>query len=164
MAKKKTENIKAAPVLKAGSGGEQPTPTPEQTGTRTYQIMDPWKDRDKVNLVDVKAVDGEITEVKVNGVPAGGGGGDLSIARVTITNNSADEIEIGLAEIVEGGFIGTHINGPILVSASESGNHKIPLYQGSNRTLFMGTAAVTGSISFAEGVITVSGDGTITIS
>ena len=66
MAKKKTENIKAAPVLRS-QGSEQPTPTPEQTGTRTYQIMDPWKDRDVVNLVDVKAVDGEITEVKVNG-------------------------------------------------------------------------------------------------
>lgn len=70
MAKKKTENIKAAPVLRAQSGGDQPTPTPEQTGTRTYQIMDPWKDRDVINLVDVKAVDGEITEVKVNGEPA----------------------------------------------------------------------------------------------
>ena len=83
MAKKKTENIKAAPVLRAQSGGDQPTPTPEQTGTRTYQIMDPWKDRDVVNLVDVKAVDGEITEVKVNGEPAGGGG-DFTTAEVTI--------------------------------------------------------------------------------
>ncbi len=165
MAKKKTENIKAAPVLRAQSGGEQPTPTPEQTGTRTYQIMDPWKDRGVVNLVDVKAVDGEITEVKGNGEPAGGGGGsDFSIAKVVITNNSTDEIQIDLAEIIEGGFIGTRITGPIIVGASESGNHKIPLYKGGNRALFMGTAAVTGSISFAEGAITVSGNGTITIS
>ena len=166
MAKKKTENIKAAPVLRAQSeGGDQPTPTPtpEQTGTRTYQIMDPWKDRDVVNLVDVKAVDGEITEVKVNGEPVGGGG-DLSIARVVITNNRSAEIDIQLAEIVEGGFIGTYINGPIHLEASETSNHKIPLYQGSNRTLFMGTAVVTGSISYAESVITVSGDGTITVS
>lgn len=84
MAKKKTENIKAAPVLRAPSGGDEPTPTPEQTGTRTYQIMDPWKDRDVVNLVDVKSVDGEITDVKINGEPAGGGGGgDLGTAEVT---------------------------------------------------------------------------------
>ena len=62
MAKKKS--IKAAPVLRSGN---------EQTKTRTYQIMDPWKDRGLTNLVDVKAVDGEITEVKVNGEPAGGG-------------------------------------------------------------------------------------------
>ena len=87
MAKKKTENIKAAPVLRADVGGDEPTPTPEQTGTRTYQIMDPWKDRDVVNLVDVKAVDGEITEVKVNGEPAGGGGGSLGTATVIVKNN-----------------------------------------------------------------------------
>lgn len=91
MAKKKTENIKAAPVLRASSGGEQPTPAPEQTGTRTYQIMDPWKDRDVVNLVDVKSVDAEITEVKVNGEPAGGGGGS-SLVSVEIINNTNDSI------------------------------------------------------------------------
>lgn len=91
MAKKKTENIKAAPVLRADVGGDQPTPTPEQTGTRTYQIMDPWKDRDKVNLVDVKSVNGEITDVKVNGVPAGGGGGGVPMFNITwnITNGPA---------------------------------------------------------------------------
>ena len=156
MAKKKTENIKAAPVLR--NGAQNPTKT------KSYCVRDDWKDISKVNYVAFKSVDGEVQDLTVNGEPTGGGGGNLSIARVVITNNSADEIEIGLAEISEGGFIGTHINGPILVSASESGNHKIPLYQGSNRTLFMGTAVVTGSISFAEGVITVSGDGTITIS
>lgn len=89
MAKKKTENIKAAPVLRADVGGDQPTPTPEQTGTRTYQIMDPWKDRDKVNLVDVKSVNGEITDVKVNGVPAGGGGGGKEI-KVTATGGDTN--------------------------------------------------------------------------
>ena len=99
MAKKKTENIKAAPVLRA-QDNEQLTPTPEQTGTRTYQIMDPWKDRDVVNLVDVKAVDGEITEVKVNGVPAGGGGGGT--ATVQIINNTARK--------------GLFIRGPIIVN------------------------------------------------
>ena len=68
MAKKKTENIKVAPVLSISSGGDEPTP--EQTRTiRTYQIIDPWKDRDRVNLVEVKSVNGEITEVEVNGMP-----------------------------------------------------------------------------------------------
>lgn len=91
MAKKKTENIKAAPMLRAQSGGDEPTPTPEQTGTRTYQIIDPWKDRDVVNLVDVKAVDGEITEVKVNGEPAGGGG-DPETINIKIKNSSSHPI------------------------------------------------------------------------
>ena len=76
MAKKKTENIKTAPVLR--SGGE--------SKTKTYQIMDPWKDMDVINLVDIKSVDGEITEVKVNGEPAGGGGGGMfSTAVLTAT-------------------------------------------------------------------------------
>lgn len=110
MAKKKTENIKAAPVLRSG-GGEQPAPTPEQTGTRTYQIMDPWKDRDVVNLVDVKAVDGEITEVKVNGEPAGGGGGGTTITtpNITISDPSEEGISmIGLWLTPDGGsYIGS---------------------------------------------------------
>lgn len=97
MAKKKIENIKAAPVLRAGSGGEQPTPTPEQTGTRTYQIMDPWKDRDVVNLVDVKAVDGEITDVKVNGEPAGGGGTSFGPFSVTLHYTVAEPEEISIS-------------------------------------------------------------------
>lgn len=94
MAKKKTENIKAAPVLRP-QGSDQPTPTPtEQTGTRTYQIMDPWKDRDVVNLVDVRSVDGEITDVKVNGQAAGGGGVNYSM--VNCINNSQTDFVIYL--------------------------------------------------------------------
>lgn len=100
MAKKKTENIKAAPVLRS-QGGEQPTPTPEQTGTRTYQIMDPWKDRGVVNLVDVKAVDGEITEVKINGEPAGGGGGFAPVA-VNVVNNSQSDVQIDMSVVYDG--------------------------------------------------------------
>jgi len=158
MAKKKT-----APVLRAQS--EDPTPETPETPviTKSYSVRDDWKDKGVVNYVAFKSVDGEVQDLTVNGEPAGGGG-DLSIARVVITNNRTGEIDINLAEIIEGGFIGTYINGPIHLAASETSNHKIPLYQGSNRTLFMGTAAVTGSISFAEGLLTVSGDGTITVS
>lgn len=100
MAKKKTvENIKAAPVLRASSGGDQPTPTPEQTGTRTYQIMDPWKDRDVVNLVDIKSVDGEITDVKVNGEPAGG---DINVARVNLKNVGSSNQTYYAPELIDG--------------------------------------------------------------
>lgn len=122
MAKKKTENIKAAPVLRADGGSDQPTPTPEQTGTRTYQIMDPWKDRDVVNLVDVKAVDGEITEVKVNGQPAGGGGGGT--ATVQIINNTSGK--------------GVGVRGPIIINnmikADMYENHFWTINMGSSNT------------------------------
>lgn len=173
MAKKKTENIKAAPVLRAqggNGGGGQPTPTPEQTGTRTYQIMDPWKDRGVVNLVDIKAVDGEITEVKVNGEPAGGGGG--SQATITLTNNTSGK--------------GVTVYGPVLINNvntyDDSQDPSIRVGMGATVTLtvllgpsganlFMGgitsenDMVMTGAISYdfhLHGFV-VTGNGTITI-
>lgn len=140
MAKKKTAetaNIKAAPVLRAGSGGEQPTPTPEQTETRTYQIMDPWKDRDVVNLVDVKAVDGEITEVKVNGQPAGGGGGGT--ATVQITNNTSGKGLNVLGPVISNNIIMTDIHENHLwhVDVGSSDTFTVPLATGGMQ-LFVG--------------------------
>lgn len=74
MAKKKTENIKAAPVLRAGSGGggDQPV-TP--TITKSYEVRDDWKDKSITNYVAFKSVDGTVQDLTVNGEPAGGGGG-----------------------------------------------------------------------------------------
>lgn len=148
MAKKKTENIKAAPVLRADSGGEQPTP--EQTGTRTYQIIDPWKDRDVVNLVDVKAVDGEITDVMVNGEPAGGGGG--STATVQIINNTSGK--------------GVGVRGPIIINnmikTDMYDNHEWTINMGSSNTYTVPLASsgedfyVTG-IPVASNVIMTGG-------
>ena len=172
MAKKKTENIKAAPVLRAesGGGGDQPTPTPEQTGTRTYQIMDPWKDRDVVNLVDVKAVDGEITEVKVNGVPAGGGGGgDFSMAQVVISNNTENEIDIGGVPVID---IETDALYTKEYISTGTMSLSIVLYKGGPTSFSFATTAdvtVTGSIQKSQiGLqmkeIYITGDGTITIS
>ena len=177
MAKKKTENIKAAPVLRANSESDQPTPTPEQTGTRTYQIMDPWKDRDVVNLVDVKAVDGEITEVKVNGEPAGGGGGDFSTAQVTIDNSNSQG---GYPEIY-GSIVGSYNTGgfpPTLADCTEGyiapsdpiQTYTVILYKGKAK-LFINDSAgshtitVSGNVTnISDTTCVVSGNGTITIS
>ena len=169
MAKKKTENIKAAPVLRA-QGGEQPTPTPEQTGTRTYQIMDPWKDRDVVNLVDVKAVDGEITEVKVNGVPAGGGGG--SQATITLTNNTSGKgVTVYGPAIINN--VCTFSNNPDNALVVEMGaTVTLTVLLGpSGANLFMGgitsvnDMVITGAISYNSDLrgFVVTGNGTITI-
>lgn len=65
MAKKKN-----APVLRAQ--GEDPTPA---TITKSYAVRDKWLDKSKDNLVEFKSVDGEISDLTVNGEPAGGGGG-----------------------------------------------------------------------------------------
>ena len=136
MAKKKTENIKAAPVLRANSESDQPTPTPEQTETRTYQIMDPWKDRDVVNLVDVKAVDGEITEVKVNGEPAGGGGG--SAATVQITVNTGRGVDVS-GPVISNNIIMTDMYGNQLwhIDLGASDTFTVPLASGGMQ-LFVG--------------------------
>jgi hypothetical protein len=95
MAKKKTENIKAAPVLRAQSGGEQPTPeTP--VITKSYSVRDDWKDKDIVNYVAFKSVDGEVQDLTVNGEPAGGGGGgsDVTYAPFSITDSSGSSSAI----------------------------------------------------------------------
>ena len=179
MAKKKTENIKAAPVLRAGNGGgEQPTPTPEQTGTRTYQIMDPWKDRDVVNLVDVKSVDGEITEVKVNGEPAGGGGGgtlagyDIISVTVTATNDVVPFSVANLADYenngeLRGAFI---INNNYYIDMSQmipaNSTQTFNLLHKSGITFespVRGTPVITGNATYSDNTIYITGNCSITV-
>lgn len=73
MAKKKT-----APVLRVenpGSGDNQSAPVI----TKSYCVRDDWKDKDIVNYVAFKSVDGEVQDLTVNGEPAGGGGGFRTI-------------------------------------------------------------------------------------
>ena len=167
MAKKKTENIKAAPVLRAGSGGEQPAPTPEQTGTRTYQIMDPWKDRDKVNLVDVKSVDGEITDVKVNGEPAGGGGGGGATVVFTNSSNSKEfDLKMPIIDL-ESGIVRVD---DIQLSAGETKTVTVSLGPGGCFVNIGGkgdwpeNGTATGGVRYDDGNIYVTGNGTLTLS
>jgi len=85
MAKKKN-----APVLRAQGGGGQPE---TKTITKSYAVRDKWLDKAKDNLVEFKSVDGEISDLMVNGEPAGGGG-DFSLVAVNVTNNSQTEVQI----------------------------------------------------------------------
>lgn len=154
MAKKKTENIKAAPVLR--SGGE--------SKTKTYQIMDPWKDMDKVNFVDVKSVDGEITDVKVNGEPAGGGGGggEFSTAEVTVIVEGDGDYNSIIAPLINGNQA-TGFGEP----KDDTTIYTVILYKGTAKAeidIKGGNFVVSGNITVNDRSLTITGDGTITIS
>ena len=85
MAKKKN-----APILRGQSeGGDQPI---TRTGTKSYAVRDKWLDIAKDNLVEFKSVNGEISDLKVNGEPAGGGG--INTAIVSVTNNLSEPLDI----------------------------------------------------------------------
>lgn len=160
MAKKKTENIKATPVLRVQS--EDPTPSPEQTGTRTYQIMDPWKDRDVVNLVDVKSVDGEITDVKVNGQPAGGGG--MKTANVLISNNTGAAVRIALPIIPNPDLPSYNIAAVFEASTTDHTVKVILNTEGQtlgNVLDQVHDAFGDGGVEVFNGTIAVTGDGTL---
>ena len=94
MAKKKTENIKAAPVLRDGNSNDPVV-------TKSYSIRDDWKDKDIVNYVAFKSVNGEVQDLTVNGEPAGGGGGgNFTSANASIVLNDVASLEIsGLAYV-----------------------------------------------------------------
>jgi hypothetical protein len=77
MAKKKN-----APVLRSGNEPET------KTITKSYAVRDKWLDKAKDNLVEFKSVDGEVQDLTVNGQPAGGGGGDITSATLTISSPS----------------------------------------------------------------------------
>lgn len=86
MAKKKN-----APVLRGGGGGGGDQPTI----TKSYAVRDKWLDKAKDNLVEFKSVDGEISDLKVNGQPAGGGG-SMKTYTVNFINNTQSTIYVHL--------------------------------------------------------------------
>lgn len=131
MAKKKTAetaNIKAAPVLRGG--GADPTPeTP--VITKSYCVRDDWKDKNKVNFVAFKSVDGEVQDLTVNGEPAGGGGGG-GTATVSITNNTSEKGVGVQGPIIINNMIKTDMNGSDFwtIDMGSSNTFTVPLASG----------------------------------
>ena len=80
MAKKKN-----APVLRDGDNNQP-------TITKSYTVRDKWLDKAKDNLVEFKSVDGEISDLKVNGEPAGGGGGGGMFTTAKLTAASDNRV------------------------------------------------------------------------
>ena len=142
--------------------------------TKYYGIKDNWTDDDVANVIEVASEDGSVSSVKVNGVEyGGGGGGDFSTAQVTVINNlSSDQ-----------GYVTTEtpyvheedgdewLEGVISVNDGETKEAKIVVYKGVAYADFAHkplpaamTITATGNISVDDGLCTITGDGTITIS
>lgn len=169
MAKKKTAetaNIKAAPVLR--SSGDDPTPVTPVI-TKSYSVRDDWKDKNKVNYVAFKSVDGEVQDLTVNGEPAGGGGGgDLGTAEVTF-NVSVEEYPewygCTIQEAMPPIFPNDCSTGTIRGS---SGTVTVITYKGYAQLRPLSTSgisiSVTGSAQLGDfGMVYVTGPCTITV-
>lgn len=169
MAKKKTENIKAAPVLRA-HGEDQPT----AAVTKSYSMRDDWKDKNKVNYVAFKSVDGEVQDLTVNGEPAGGGGGDFSTAEVTIHTaygsvSIASQTQLCTYSNLDGLYYIHDMNGDGLMDGE---TYTVLLHQGETSVVLsaqIGNVTTSGNVTaVASGSratrFTISGNCTITIS
>lgn len=127
MAKKKND-----PILMI-----EPTPEPGvQSTTKSYAVRDKWLDKAKDNLVEFKSVDGEISDLKVNGEPAGGGGG--STATVQITANTGRGVDV-LGPVISNNIIMTDIHENHLwhIDLGASDTFTVPLASGGMQ-LFVG--------------------------
>ena len=161
MAKKKN-----APILRAqGGGGDEPA---TKTVTKSYAVRDKWLDKAKDNLVEFKSVDGEISDLKVNGEPAGGGGGGASLVKVSIINNTSEELEVQVVHLIgDTMMLPAHLgfneyidaNSTLEIDAVTLGEYSKIIALGKTIT------AVTGEITkdSAEGLATIHGPGTVTI-
>ena len=159
MAKKKTENIKAAPVLRA-QGDESTPETP--VITKSYSIRDDWKDKGVVNTVAFKSVDGEVQDLTVNGEPAGGGGG--TTAEVTFVNNTNNEVEIAIP-FLDQSPSGYYFNTDFYAIPGTNNPIITPLYDGQTVTMIPGhTIEVSGSAALEFSGVKITGNCTITIS
>jgi len=162
MAKKKN-----APILRAqgGGGGGQPE---TKTITKSYAVRDKWLDKAKDNLVEFKSVDGEISDLLVNGQPAGGGGGGL--AEVTIINNTANEIDVNMiyVDTNQPPIIGSRFVSGIYVDGSSSMTVQAPTTGEYNKAqgVECTITAVSGDIELnsTTHIAIIKGNGTITVS
>jgi hypothetical protein len=158
MAKKKN-----APVLRSGNEPET------KTITKSYAVRDKWLDKAKDNLVEFKSVDGEISDLKVNGEPAGGGGGG-GLAEVTIINNTANEIDVNMiyVDTNQPPIIGSRFVSGIYVDGSSSMTVQAPTTGDYNKAqgVECTITAVSGDIELnsTTHIAIIKGTGTITVS
>ena len=131
MAKKKN-----APVLRDGDNNQP-------TITKSYAVRDKWLDKATDNLVEFKSVDGEISDLMVNGEPAGGGGG--STATVQITVNTGRGVDVS-GPVISNNIIMTDMYGNQLwhIDLGASDTFTVPLASGGMQ-LFIGGGIPSGT-------------------
>lgn len=99
----------------------------------------------------------------INGEPVefsgGGGSSDFSTAEVLITNNTANDVLCLIPLVTNEG-----VNALGTLYSNDSGNVTIPLYTGTAILFIDSPVSITGDITEEDGLLHVTGDGTITIS
>lgn len=128
---------------------------------KNYGIHDKWTDLDKLNNVDIKSVDGVIESVKINGEEAGGGGSsDFSTAQVTIVNTLEEDFAAVFPFLDDNVLRMANID----IGAGETQVLTMIIPTGGAcvfSTFMIGT--VSGDIAFEDGILTITGDGTFTV-
>jgi hypothetical protein len=105
-----------------------------------------------------------LNNIELGIVNAGGGGSsDFSTATVTVTKNGLTAVFLPTKIDID------DVDGAMVISDVESGEYIIPLYKGHtlvpvNLASPTATVSVSGSASYEEGYVTITGDCTITIS
>ena len=128
---------------------------------KTYVVNDEWKDINKANKISAYVEDGEVQGVFLNGEElGGGGGGDFSIAEVTITNATLSDVDCGIPYINQDYDDSEALRS---IPADDERICAIILYKGT-AYIYIDSEdiEVTGGVSIDDGII-VTGDGTITI-
>lgn len=105
-----------------------------------------------------------VTARKLSG-GGGGGSSDFSTAEVTITNNSADYIELDLCYGYNDVVRGNTVEAGVKLDENDSITVDAILYKGNFGTIApMLNITCTGGATYNNGVLKITGDCTITIS
>ena len=102
---------------------------------------------------------------KLSGGGGGGGSSDFSTAEVTITNNSADYVELDLCYGYNDVVRGNTVEAGVELDENDSITVDAILYKGNFGTIApMLNIVCTGGATYNDGVLKITGDCTITIS
>ncbi len=96
-----------------------------------------------------------------------GGGGDFSIAEVTLINNTSDNLSLNAFVCVEAGELGEDspkmLYNAIDIAVGEQATYKVPMYSGGAFWGSMGlNIETTGGVAFQNGGLMITGNGTAT--